>query len=63
MRNKEHQPIYHLGKIYDTMMLFKLASIKDYKDSHQFLCKIQVLRSHQDLTADNGLKTTWRDRK
>jgi hypothetical protein len=23
--------------------LFKPASIKDYKDSHQFSCKIQVL--------------------
>jgi len=40
---KDHHPIYHLGKMYDAMMLFKPASIKDYKDSHQFSCKIQVL--------------------
>jgi hypothetical protein len=40
--NKEHYPIYHLGKMYDAMMLFKTAFIKDYKDSHQFSCKIQV---------------------
>ena len=39
---KEHHPIYHLGKMYDAMMLFKPASIKDYKSSHQFSCKIQV---------------------
>jgi hypothetical protein len=31
---KDHHPIYHLGKMYDAMMLFNLASIKNYKDSH-----------------------------
>jgi hypothetical protein len=31
---KEHHPIYYLGKMYDIMMLFKPASIKNYKDSH-----------------------------
>ena len=41
MRKKEHHPIYHLGKMHDAMMLFKPASIKDYKDSHQFSWKIQ----------------------
>ncbi len=41
MRNKENAPIYHLGKMYDDRMLFKPASIKDVKDSHQFSCKIQ----------------------
>jgi hypothetical protein len=43
MNKKDHHPIYHLGKMVDSMMLFKPASIKDYKDSHQFSCKIQVL--------------------
>jgi len=28
--------------MYDAMMLFKPASIKDYKYFHQFSCKIQV---------------------
>jgi len=42
MRKKEHHPNYHLGKMYDAMMMFKPVSIKDYKDSHQFSCKIQV---------------------
>jgi len=27
--------------MYDAMMMFKLLSIKDYKDSHQFSWKIQ----------------------
>ena len=45
MRKKDHHPIYHLGKMYDSMMLFKPASIKYYKDSHQFSCKIQVIGS------------------
>jgi len=40
---KDHHPIYHLGKMYDAMMFVKPVSIKDYKDSHQFSCKIQVL--------------------
>jgi len=31
---KKHHLIYHLGKLYEAMMLFKPASIKDYKDSH-----------------------------
>jgi len=44
MRKKEHHPTCHLGKMYDVMMLFKPASIKDYKDSHQFSCKIQVIK-------------------
>jgi hypothetical protein len=26
-KKKDHHPIYHLGKLYDDMMLFKLASI------------------------------------
>jgi hypothetical protein len=42
MRKKEHHPTYHLGKAYDAMMWFKPASIKDYKNSHQFSIKIQV---------------------
>ncbi len=29
--------------MYDAMILFKPASIKDYKGSHQFSGKIQVL--------------------
>jgi hypothetical protein len=33
---KEYHLICHLGKIYGAMMLFEPASIKDYKDSHQF---------------------------
>jgi len=44
MRKKEHHPIYHIGKMYDAMMLFKAASINDYNDSHQFSCKIQAIR-------------------
>jgi hypothetical protein len=40
---KDHHPIYHLGKMYDSMILFKPVSIKHYKDSHQFSCKIQVI--------------------
>ena len=47
MNEKKHPPIYYLGKIYDAMMLFKLASIKDYKDSHQFSCKIQVIENYR----------------
>jgi hypothetical protein len=43
MRKKDHHPIYHLGKMYGSMMLFKPASIKQFKDSHQFSCKIQVI--------------------
>jgi hypothetical protein len=31
---KDHHPIYHLSKMYDSTILFKSASIKDYKDSH-----------------------------
>ena len=31
---KEHNLIYHLGKMYDAMILFKPASVKYYKDSH-----------------------------
>jgi hypothetical protein len=30
------------GVKIDAIMVFKTASIKDYKDSHQFSCKIQV---------------------
>ena len=40
---KDHHPIYHLGNIYDAMILFKPASNKHHKDSHQFSCKILVL--------------------
>ncbi len=40
---KEHHPIYHLSKMYDAMMLFKPYSNKDFKDFHQFSCKIQVI--------------------
>jgi len=36
MRKKENHPIYHLDKMYDAMMLFIPASIKDHKDSYQF---------------------------
>ena len=50
---KDHHQIYHLGKIYDAMMLFKPASNKHYKDSHQFSCKIQVLAYL--LLSDNTL--------
>ena len=39
---KNHHPIYHLGKMYDAMILFKAASIKYYKDSHQYSCKIRA---------------------
>jgi hypothetical protein len=45
---KDHHPICHLGKIYDAMMLFKPASNKHYKDSHQFSCKIQVLNNERN---------------
>jgi hypothetical protein len=31
---KNHRPIYHLGKMYDAMIFFKPASIKNYKDFH-----------------------------
>jgi hypothetical protein len=31
---KDHHPICHLDKIDDTMMLFKPALNKHYKDSH-----------------------------
>jgi len=44
MRKKDHHPIYHLGKMYDAMMVFKPASSKWFKDSHQISCKIQVRR-------------------
>jgi len=27
-KKKDHHPIYHLGKMYDAMMLFKAVSIK-----------------------------------
>jgi hypothetical protein len=37
--------------MYDIMMLFKPSSIKDYKNSYQFSCKIQVKTS--DNTAYN----------
>jgi hypothetical protein len=30
MIKKEHHPIYHLGKMYDYMMVFHSVSIKDY---------------------------------
>jgi len=42
MGTKDHYPIYHLGKMYDALMLFKVVSNKDYKNSHQFSFKIQV---------------------
>jgi len=42
MRKKYH-PIYYFGNRYDAMVLFKPSSIKDYKVSHQFSFKIQVL--------------------
>jgi len=38
------------SKIYDAMILFKPASIKDYKDSHQFSFKIQ------EITWQTGFK-------
>jgi len=40
---KKYHPTYYFGNMYDAMMLFKPSSIKDYKVSHQFSCKIQVL--------------------
>jgi hypothetical protein len=40
---KDHHSLYHLGKMYDYMILFKTASITQLKDSHQFSCKIQVI--------------------
>jgi hypothetical protein len=43
-KKKEHPPTCHLGKMYDFIGLFKPGSIKDYKDSHQFSYKIQVLK-------------------
>ena len=43
VEKKDHHPICHLCKMNDAMLLFKLASIKDYKDSHQFSCMIQEL--------------------
>jgi len=39
---KDHHPIHHFAKMYDSMILFKLASMKLLKDSHQFSCTIQV---------------------
>jgi len=50
---KEHHPtcplvprrgrrVYYLGKMYDALKLLKPASIRAYKDSHQFSCKIQA---------------------
>ena len=39
-RKKEQHPISHLGKIHGAMMFFKPVSNRDYKDSHQFSCKI-----------------------
>jgi len=57
MRKKDHHPIYHLGKMYDSMMLFKPTSIKQLKNPHQFSCKIQVfncLLSEIDIAKD-----TW----
>jgi hypothetical protein len=41
-KKRTSSEIYHLGEIYDAMMLFKPASIKDYKDSHHFSCDIRV---------------------
>ena len=40
-KEKDHHPICNLEKMYDFMILFKPASIKWFKDSHQFSCKIQ----------------------
>ncbi len=40
---KDHHPIYHLGKIYNYMILLKSAPLTKLKASHQFSCKIQVL--------------------
>jgi len=36
MRKKVHHPIYHLGKMYDAIILFKPALIRWFKDFHQF---------------------------
>jgi hypothetical protein len=33
---KEHHPIYHLGTMYDAMILLKAASINYFRNSHQF---------------------------
>ena len=46
---KEHHPIYHLGKIYDVMKLFRLTLIFDYKDFHHFSCKVRVIYHHRPL--------------
>ena len=45
--------------MYNAMTLFKSASIKDYKDSHQFSCKIQVLKSGMTTTLED-IKTLFR---
>jgi len=34
MNKKDHHPIYHLGKKYDSMISFKTASIASLKNSH-----------------------------
>jgi hypothetical protein len=34
--------IYYSGKMYDALKLLNPASIRAYKDSHQFSCKIQA---------------------
>jgi len=42
MKKKDHYPIYHLGKMYDAVVWFKVVLIKDYKSSHQFSCNTQT---------------------
>ena len=39
---KDHHPICHLGEMFDSVILFKPASIMQFKDSQQFARKIQV---------------------
>jgi len=34
MNKKDHHPIYHLGRMCDSMILFRPASILNYKDFH-----------------------------
>ena len=40
------------GVKIDAIMVFKTSSIKDFKDSHQFSCKIQVLKEPQNIRSD-----------
>ena len=46
MRKKEQHPIFHLGKIHDTMILFKPASSRDYEVLSNFHARFRLQYQH-----------------